>query len=255
MITLIGHGFIGTRLAQTLENFEWISHNDIPSKNTKFIVNATGYIGSPNVDAGEAHRQMNIEANVRYPMSLEHKFKVPIIHITTGCLYNGYPEGGFKEDDPPNLNFDNGSFYSGCKSLLQEMMTPYLDKSYMFRIRLPFDHTHDKKNLLFKYEMYDKLYDTENSLTYVKDLCNIVNMFIKERPEGGIYNITNPGATTTKRVADKMGLTKEWFTAEEFKKACPTPRSNCFLNTKKIENLWKFPDVDEAIEEAIYLYK
>lgn len=256
MITLIGHGFVGQRIAKHLDDFEWISHKDIPSANTDFVINATGYIGFPNVDAGENNKQLGLQANVLYPLSLERIVDVPILHISSGCVYTGYPETGWKEDDTPNFTFDNGSFYSGCKGLFQELFEQYKNKSYLFRIRLPFDHTMDNRNLLYKYDNYEKLVDYKNSITGVEDLVNCVNLFVKQRPTPGVYNVCNTGTTTTKKIVQKLGLTdKQWISHSEFEKLVISPRSNCSLNTDKISSVYLMPDVDTALDKAVSLYK
>ena len=52
----------------------------------------------------------------------------------------------------------------------------------------------------------------------------------------------------------EMGLEKEWMTHEEFAKAVIAPRSNCVLNTKKLENVYEMRSADQAICETIRTY-
>lgn len=255
MITLIGHGYIGTHIAKTLTNFEWISHKETPNRNTSFIINATGFIGFPNADQCEVEKNTCIDANVVFPLKLERENKVPIIHITSGCVYSGYPDGGYSEDDKPNFGFEEGSFYGGCKSLMQTLIEPYLEKSYVFRIRLPFDDTTHFRNLLNKYERFEKLIDVENSITCIEDLQKCVNFFIKERPQFGMYNVVNKNTTTTKSIVDKMNIKKDWMTMEEYKTLSKSPRSNCSLSTKKIKSVYNMPDINEALNKTIYNYR
>lgn len=261
MITLIGHGYIGKNIAANFTSnhidFNWIGHKDLSScdGNPGLIINAAGYTGSPNVDSCEINRQDCIKGNVIWPLELERKnTKNPIIHISSGCIYNGYPCGGYTEFDAPNLNFDNGSFYSATKSLAQELLQPYMDKSYLFRIRMPFGRFRDPKNFLSKLEYYEKLVSFENSLTCVDDLASTVLYFVQNRPEPGIYNVCNPGSTDAKTIADMMGLKKHWFTEEEFKNSVKAPRSNCVLSTKKLESIVEIRSVHEALEETIIHY-
>lgn len=255
MITLIGHGYIGTALSKSLNDFEWISHLEKPSKHTTFIINAAGFIGYPNADQCEVEKETCINANVVFPIKLETENKVPIIHISSGCVYQGYPEGGYKEEDEPNLNFNNGSFYGGCKSLLQRMLEPYLSKSYLFRIRLPFDHSRHHRNLLYKYERYEKLVDVENSITSMEDLTKCIDFFLKERPEYGMYNVVNKNTTTTKNITDKMDLVKQWISLEELKDVVKAQRSCCSLSTEKLEKVFNIRTIDEALDKTIYDYR
>jgi dTDP-4-dehydrorhamnose reductase len=255
MITLIGHGYIGTHIAKKLRNFEWISHNETPSKNTSFIINATGYIGYPNVEECEKNKDVCMEANVLYPLSLERQYRIPILHITSGCVYTGYPEGGWTEEDAPNFTFDAGCFYSGCKIAFQKLLQPYLDKSYLFRVRMPFCETPHPKNLLFKYNRYPKLVNYKNTITGMLDLINIVQYFERERPDFGIYNIVNKGIITTEEIVKKLDVDKQWYTREEFESISTTKRSNCALSTKKLESVYPVPHINDSLDKAIFNYR
>jgi UDP-glucose 4,6-dehydratase len=255
MITLIGHGYIGSFIQKELEReglkYNWISHTDFIPSDTSYIINCAGYTGVPNVDACEHNKQETIEGNVLFPLSLERNTSVPIMHISSGCVYTGYKTGGWLETDTPNFNFDNASFYSASKTLAQELLTPYMDKSYLMRVRMPFCDTNNPKSLLTKLSKYDKLIDKENSVSCVYDIAKVAVYFYKQRPECGIYNMCNPGSTTTKQIAYKLGLDKEWFTDEEFKDSVIAPRSNCVLNTEKLESVYKIRTTEEALDACI----
>lgn len=260
MITLIGHGYIGQRIAQELEDQElpytWISHNtDVPTT-TKIIINAAGYTGSPNVDACEIHKQETIDGNITWPLNLEHKFKnVPIVHISSGCIYTGYKDGGWLETDLPNFNFNNGSFYSGSKALGQEVLMPYMNKSYLLRIRMPFGNEEHPKNFLTKMAKYNKLVSYENSLSYVDDVAATAVFFATQRPDPGIYNVCNPGSSNAREIVEMLGIKKEWFTEEEFKRAVVAPRSNCVLNVDKLMKIFPLKSVKERLRESINTLK
>ena len=255
MITLIGHGYIGTYIHNELlfENLEhnWISHTDSIPTNTDYIINCAGYTGVPNVDACEHNKQKTIQGNVLFPLNLERTTNVPIMHLSSGCVYTGYKDGGWLETDTPNFNFDNASFYSASKTLAQELLTPYMNKSYLMRLRMPFCAENNPKSLLTKLKKYDKLVDKENSISCVYDIAKVAIVFYRQRPDYGIYNLCNTGSTTTKRIADKLGLNKQWFTEEEFKNSVIAPRSNCVLNTEKLEAVYKIRSTEEALDNCI----
>lgn len=255
MITLIGHGYVGTHIAKHLRNFEWISHQETPNKHTQCIINATGYIGYPNVEECEKSKQVCMEANVVYPLMLEQQSIAPVVHITSGCVYQGYPPGGYLETDPPNLNFDTGPFYSGCKALFQNLMTPFLDRSYVLRIRIPFDDTSQSKNLLYKVHHYPQLVDVQNSITSMEDLVRVVLMFVRDRPDFGLYNIVNQGVVSIKTIANLMNIVKPWVELESFDQQSTVVRSRCSLSTKKIQAIYPMPQVEEALEKTIYRYR
>lgn len=259
MITLIGHGYIGEHIAKELskqnQSYHWIHHTDNVPLDTTFIINATGYTGVPNVDACENEKQQTIGGNVVFPLKLEHiHTTTPILHISSGCVYTGY-EKDFTELDAPNFDFNNGSFYSGSKALEQKVLEPFMNKSYLFRIRMPFGDERHPKNLFTKLERYEKLIDYPNSVSYVPDVARAVVHFALHKPEFGIYNVCNPGRSSTKLIADVLGLQKEWFTPDEFKKAVVAPRSNCILDNSKLQKVFPIMDANTAIELAASKYK
>jgi len=256
MITLLGHGYIGNQIAKELKAqnvmFEWLSHKSRISLSTSVIINAAGYTGKPNVDACEHNKQECINGNVVFPMFLEkHYPHIPVVHITSGCVYTGYTEGGWKETDPPNFDFTNGSFYSASKALFQQLMK-YTNKSYLLRIRLPFGNETNPKNYLTKLQTYEKLVDFENSISYIDDVAKVAVHFARNKPTAGIYNVCNPGTVTTRQVADMLGLQKKWFTHDEFEAAVIAPRSNCNMSTAKLQNIFPIQSSTEALRKAIH---
>lgn len=259
MITLIGHGYVGKKIKLQLDseniNHCWISHNDPIPSNSRAIINAAGYTGKPNVDACEIYKQETIDGNVIFPVALERANPdTPIIHISSGCVYDGYVDGGYTELDPPNFTFNTGSFYSGAKALAQEMLIPYLNKSYILRIRLPFCTEHTQKNLLTKYENYTKLIQVRNSLSCMEEIAKLTVYFSQKLPKPGIYNACNPGSMTTREIVDIMGLDKEYFTPEEFQNVTKAPRSNCVLNTDKLTKIYPLTDIKTAMANTIKEY-
>lgn len=259
MFVLIGHGYVGKKIKLQLdsENIDhcWINHNDPVPSNARVIINAAGYTGKPNVDACEIYKQETIDGNVIFPLALERSNpNTPIIHISSGCVYNGYVDNGYTELDPPNFTFNNGSFYSGAKALAQDLLMPYMNKSYLFRIRLPFCAEHTQKNLLTKYENYNKLINCRNSLSNMEDISKLTVYFGLNLPEPGIYNACNPGSMTTKEIVDMMGLKKEYFTDEEFQSVIKAPRSNCVLNTDKLTKIYPLTDIKTSMALTVKQY-
>lgn len=256
MITLIGHGYVGEYIAKELTNqniqHNWIRHTDPIREDTTVIINAAGYTGAPNVDACEIYKQETINGNVIWPVALElaHPDK-PIVHISSGCVYTGY-EKDFTEEDEPNFDFGNGSFYSGSKSLGQKMLEPFMHKSYLLRIRMPFGDEDHPKNFLTKMKKYDKLISYENSLSYMPDVAAVaVEMATNRNIPTGIYNLCNPGSSNAREIIEMMGIEKEFFTEEEFKSATVAPRSNCVLSTDKLQSVFPIRSVKQALQEAI----
>lgn len=260
MILLIGHGYIAGYIKKCFDEFGIVyeqQHHDEPiPKNTKFIVNAAGFTGVPNVDACEIYKDECVQGNVLFPLELEKRADaIPILHISSGCVYTGYKDGGWTEEDPPNFTFNNASFYSACKGLEQELLKPYMNKSYLFRIRMPFGPDRTPKNLLTKFETYAKLIDFENSVTQVEELARCVAHFIVTKPPYGIYNVCNPGGITGKEIVKAMKLEKEWMTEEEFNSITKAPRSNCVLSSKKLDKYFTMNPAKFAVSDTVMRYK
>ena len=228
------------------------------------IINCAGYIGKPNVDACELEKADCIEGTVLLPLMLAQlccEKKYQFTQISSGCIYGGY-EKHFTEKDTPNFDFQNGSFYSGTKALAEKVVLQNNPNSYVFRLRIPFDECESPRNYLTKLLSYDTLLDAENSLSHRADFAKYVMQLINQEVPHGIYNVTNKGGVTTKDVVElikKHNLSNKDFKffddLESFGKETIAPRSNCVLDTTKIEQYIKTRTAIEALEEALSKYK
>lgn len=249
---------------KTFSDFYNINYNSTstPTKNS-VIINCAGYVGKPNVDACELNKSDTIMGNIIFPTNLANHCSVnssTLVQISSGCVYNGYDKH-FSEDDEPNFSFQNGSFYSGTKALCERMILNHNPHSYIFRLRIPFDQFKSHRNYLTKLMSYDKLLNVENSLTHRGDFSKYAIDLLEKKAPHGIYNITNKGSVTTKDVVElikKYNLTKKEFKffdgLDSFNKEVTTPRSNCILNTSKIEQYIKIRSAKEALIESIKNY-
>lgn len=276
-IVLIGHGYVGNYIKNELDavvkQFRWVKYKHITHKEPlfdlfnqldepiDFIINAAGYTGVPNVDACELleNRQKCIEGNVTFPLSLSNAFRnVPVLHISSGCVYNGYPPEGYLEKDTPNFDFGNGSFYSGSKALFQTLWQNqgHFTKDFLFRIRMPFGPDTLSKNLLVKLSKYPRLYDKLNSVSYMPDVAKAAVYFAlnhKDIPKG-IYNAVNVDPVKISQLAEMFMWDKEYMSDAEFKQVANAPRSNCTLNPTKMERIFNFTPTQQALEEVKELW-
>jgi len=260
MITLIGHGYVGSHIAQELQsqalNFSWITHRDPVPESTSVIINAAGYTGYPNKDACEDQMDQVMAGNVSFPLHLEGNNPfTPIVHITTGAVYGDTKPGGWSELDPPSFGLGAGGVYTGSKVLFQNLMAPYMNKSYLLRIHQPFGDTPHPKNLLTKLQMYPKLVDAHNSLSCVLDVAQVAVFFATTLPAPGIYNVCNPGSTTNQQLANRLGLEKEWITSQEFAGMTRAPRSDCVLDPQKLMSVYPLRTLDQALDFCIQQLK
>ena len=246
---------------KTFQEFYHINYNNssTPTKNS-IIINCAGYIGKPNVDACESNKGDTIMGNVVFPTNLANHCSInasTLVQISSGCIYDGY-EKDFSEEDAPNFTFNNGSFYSGTKALCERMILNHNPRSYIFRLRIPFDHIDNSRNYLSKLINYDTLVNVTNSLSHRGDFAKYVIDLLEQRVPHGIYNITNKGSISTEEV---VNLIKETIlpdkvfnffnSLESFNKKVKAPRSNCVLDTSKVEKYIKIRDVREALEDSL----
>lgn len=231
-----------------------------------FLINAAGYTGKPNVDACERDKHNCLFGNAVFPGIVKEACAeqgIPWGQVSSGCIYTGSrPDGkGFTEEDTPNFSFrtNNCSFYSGTKALGEEVLADAED-CYVWRMRIPFDHRDGARNYLSKLMRYERLLEATNSITHLGEfVAGTFACFEKQVPTG-IYNFTNPGEITTRQVAGLLqqhGLATHTFSffddeSEFMQKAAITPRSNCTMDSSKLQKAGiHLTPVVEAIENAL----
>ena len=223
-------------------------------------VNCSGYTGKPNVDACEDEKwkcwEYNVTAPVRTAETL-NLFRIPVIHISSGCIYEG--DDFFTEDHMPNFGLytDHSSFYSKSKHAGELALKNV--NGYILRLRMPFCSTHGRKNILNKYLKYEDIVSYPNSLTCVYDLCNAIEHFCVHRstiPQG-VYNIVNNGSITGAEVIGMLrqgGLSnRNWRVVPIEELDIKAGRSNCTLSGSKLKTKGRFdmPDVRDSLRGCI----
>lgn len=231
-----------------------------------FLINAAGYTGKPNVDACEIHKADCLTGNAVLPGVIRkacEATELPWGHVSSGCIFTGRREdgNGFRETDAPNFCFrtDNCSFYSGCKALGEETLEG-AEQVFQWRLRIPFDHVDSSRNYLSKLMRYQRLLQAENSISHLGDFVRCCVETWERKVPFGIYNVTNGGSVTTRRVIElmqqelKLDQTFEFFESEsEFMQvAAKTPRSNCVMDNSKLKATGiEIPHVEDALVESL----
>jgi dTDP-4-dehydrorhamnose reductase len=231
-----------------------------------FLINAAGYTGKPNVDACETDKANCLFGNAVLPARIAEACKlvgIPWGHVSSGCIYTGSrPDGtGFTEDDAPNFTFrqNNCSYYSGTKALGEEVLENE-DSVYIWRLRIPFEHTDNPRNYLTKLMRYDSLLDATNSISQLEEFVSATFACWEKRIPFGTYNVTNPGEVTTREVAQlitESGVCEKNFKffADEsdfMQTAAKTPRSNCTMDSSKLASFGiQMTPVHDAIRQSL----
>lgn len=261
-----------------------------------FVVNCAGFTGKPNVDACELDKAGTLAGNALLPQTLAHACAaagMPWGHVSSGCIYSGAkisrngevrvekdltrPEWhalaeakspavlGFTETDTPNFSFRDlpCSFYSGSKALGEEAIAG-IGRSYIWRLRIPFDEFDSPRNYLSKVQRYAKVYENVNSISHRADFAKACLDLWEQHAPFGIYNVTNPGYVTTRHVVELIEKHLQparkfefWQNDEEFyRQAAKTPRSNCVMDASKLLAAGvSIRPVEAALEDALKHWK
>lgn len=211
------------------------------------IINCAAYIGKNSVVDCEKNKDQTILSNFTFPRMLGEicqDNKIVLGHMSSGCVFNGYIPGGFKEDDNVGLSFRSDcSFYTGTKIMAEDALVG-VDKKYIWRIRLPFDCFSNPRNYLTKLMKFDRLIVSENSLSNRIELVTACIHCLYDKVPFGTYHITNPGGIRTDEIAvmirkyiDKNKDFQYFESVEELDKLTKIPRSNTVLNTEKLSSV------------------
>jgi UDP-glucose 4,6-dehydratase len=231
-----GNDFIPlTRKAIDYTDFDLL-FNFVRKVKPAFLINAAGYAGKSEVDACEEAREETLFANTILPQTIARvclMTNIPWGHVSSGCIYAGakildnrrltierdfnrpellqlfaeHPEKicGYNEWDEPNFSFRQApcNFYSGTKALAEEAIRG-VGQSYIWRLGLPFNERDDSRNFLWRIQNHAQIHDGINSLSHTDDFARAcLDLWEREAPFG-IYNVTNPGAVTTRQVVEMI---------------------------------------------------
>jgi dTDP-4-dehydrorhamnose reductase len=283
MYLILGNsGYVGSKIFHLLKDNEskvvGISRSEVDytnpkilkeflrSKKPRFLINAAGFTGKPNVDACELAKAECLSGNAVLPGVIRkvcEDLNIPWGHVSSGCIYSGSRQDGkgWAEEDESNFSFrfPPCSFYSGSKALGEEVLEG-AENCYIWRLRIPFNQESNPRNYLQKLLNYDSLLEAENSVSHLEEFVQKCVQCFEKEVEPGIYNMTNPGSVTTRQVTEWMkeeGVTDKQFQffedEEQFmSNAAKTPRSNCVLDTTKAEKAGiGMRPVEEAMRESM----
>lgn len=280
-IIIFGKGFLGKTLYQSLllsghsvgiyskRDVDYTNH-DILVRWLKtmpggFVINASGFTGVPNVDAAEDNKELCWKLNALVPATIASAIETGggrhwLMHISSGCIYNGYSKY-YTEKDTPNFGLFNpeSSFYSKTKHAAETFLDGF--PTFSFRLRIPFDGTLSHRNYFSKLLKYDNLISVPNSVTCIDDFSVFVHNFIVKIQSGGLppygaYNVVNPGMITAKAIVAElrdhgvMNPNHRFIELSELDTRAK--RSNVALSTEKTASIGlELPRVGESLRKSI----
>jgi len=244
-----------------------------PTHVVSFIGRTHGTIGDKQyttIDYLEQDGKLleNVRDNLYSVVLLSMICKERDIHYTylgTGCIFKfdehhpfGKEENGFTECSQPNFY---GSSYSIVKGFTDKLMHIYEDHVLNLRIRMPITGENNARNFITKITTYEKICSVPNSMTVLPELLQYVVEMMKNKTTGTI-NLTNPGLISHNEILEMykeiVDPTFTWknFNIEEQRSILAADRSNNYLDTTKLENL--FPGIDNiknAVKKCLHKYK
>lgn len=232
------------------------------------IINTIGYCGENTIDdcvADGNRRHKTYNSNLIIPTMLAQECEflgVRLIHIGSGCIFNGESkhisvsldgprDNGWQETDPANPV----SFYSRTKYAC-DLAIGSLSNVCVLRIRMPVSSKRSPRNLINKLINYKRVVEEPNSMTFMADLVRAVDWFIAN-DKRGIYHIAHPQAIKHSEILDEYRKHNpdhryEQITVDELNGIVKEPRSNCLLDVSKAMNEgFEYGNAHEQISECV----
>ena len=114
----------------------------------------------------------------------------------------------------------------------------------------------NNRNFSTKIIKYEKICSIPNSMTVLEDFYPIIIDLLKNKTTGTI-NLTNPGLISHNEILKKKKkYVDKNFTIEEQNNILDSKRSNNYLNTLKLKNM--FPNINhikKSVENILKKYK
>lgn len=285
------NGWIGSQVRQYLEQYKNIvvSHgacrvddeksveNEIlqfnPSHIMCLIGRTYGKIGDiqyNTIDYLEQKGKLvdNINSNLYSPVILAflcQKYKIHLTYLGTGCIFEydaehpfGIEKNGFTESDKPNFF---GSSYSVVKGFTDRIMKLFGENVLNIRIRMPITSKNNHRNFITKITNYKKICNVPNSMTVLDELIPImIDMMIKNIT--GTFNLVNPGLISHNEILEMYrelvdpDFTWNNFTIEEQNRILCAGRSNNYLDTSKLQNMYpNVNNIKDAVRKVLTNYE
>ena len=279
-IAILGKGYVGNALYRELQGshdvflvgssdldyhrmdvlVQYLNYNSID-----LVIGCFGFTGRPNVDEAEKRKKECWRLNVQIPLlvnSVCSTMGIRFMHISSGCIFNGYEKEWTEEDDPNFGLFDRASYYSTTKHAF-ESVSQHLPGT-IIRIRMPFSADFNERSLLSKLLKYDKLVDMRNSKTCIEDLSSSIREMIEADSlslvDRRTIHMVNSDALSTRDVVEEMrsfGIyNPNWNFVPLDGIPIVAPRSNCVIRSIHLDNpMNSKPSELESLRKCLKIMK
>lgn len=208
----------------------------------------------------------NIRDNLYSPMILaliSNKCDIHYAYLGTGCIFtyddeHPYEEelNGFKEDSKPNFFGSSYSIVKGYTDMIMKMFNNVLN----VRIRMPITDEINSRNFITKITTYKNICSIHNSMTVLPELLPIM-VDMCDKKVTGTVNLTNPGLISHNEILEMyreiVDKDFKWdnFSIEEQRQILASERSNNFLDTSRLESLYKVKNIKDSVRDVLYKMK
>jgi dTDP-4-dehydrorhamnose reductase len=208
----------------------------------------------------------NVRDNLYSPTILaiiSNKLDIHYAYLGTGCIYtyddeHPYEEelNGFTEFSKPNFFGSSYSVVKGYTDMIMKMFNNVLN----IRIRMPITDEINSRNFITKITTYNKICSIHNSMTVLPELLPIM-IDMCDKKVTGTMNMTNPGLISHNDILEMyreiVDKDFKWnnFSIEEQREILASERSNNFLDTSRLESLYKVKNIKESIRDILYRMK
>lgn len=256
--------------AEDLEGIEYEIVQVNPTHVMSFIGRTHGKIGETEyttIDYLEQKGKIkeNVRDNLYSPIVLailSNKYNFHYTYLGTGCIFE-YDEShpfekelnGFDESAVPNFFGSGYSIVKGYTDRLMHMFPNVLN----VRIRMPITSDLNPRNFITKITTYKKVCSVKNSMTVLPELLPLLIDMAKNNTVGTV-NLTNPGLISHneilsmyKEIVDPDFVWKN-FTIEEQNEILAAGRSNNYLDTTRLEQLYpQVKNIKDSVRECLEL--
>lgn len=282
IIVLGGSGYVASKIKKywknsdfnlifcPLKDFNYLDSEELVNlisvSKAKYIINCYGYTGKPNVDSCELNKEECYSRNVDHNLFIHIHSTVPVITISSGCIYNTDSGELIEYTEACSHNFGHSnptaSHYSRTKSKFEQLFKDFKldDRDYILRIRMPFDDDlDDPKNYIGKLLKYNLKVNYLNSLTHLEDLTRFIEIIVSSEVETGVYNVVNAGGINTDTILSLNAISYidpkvyDFFSTDDLLSMgmMNCRRSNCVLSTDKIKKYYDIPKAIDRVKEVL----
>lgn len=252
------NGMLGQALATTCNDYEpllWdkteidITNADqvmslVEEAQPTHIINAAAYTA---VDKCEDSVDIAMQVNGEGPRNLANAAKAVgavLVHYSTDYIFNGEKQDGYPEDfnqiNPVN---QYGKSKAAGEVAIQEIADDTWNKYYIIRTAWLYgpggvNFVDTMRKLGREKDHLSVVNDQHGSPTYTKDLAERTKWMIEQKPNYGVYHVTNAGTCTWYEFAQEIfritnsPVKLSPCTSAEFPRPAKRPAFSILLNTK-----------------------